>query len=218
MKPKLALWGAGGHALAVAEIVRLCDEYELVGFLDDAHPERRGEAFCGATILGGPEQFVALHETGVIHLLIALGNCKARLHLAEVARVNDFQLASAIHPRAVIAADVTIGAGTVIKAGALIDPAVRIGENVIVSAGTTLAHGAVMEDGTRLSAGANLAGWSRIERGAWVGVGATISDRLTIGAWSIVGAGAVVVRDIPNGVVAYGVPARVVRDVNAEDV
>jgi acetyltransferase-like isoleucine patch superfamily enzyme len=46
-----------------------------------------------------------------------------------------------------------------------------------------------------------------------VGIGAVIADRVQIGEGSVVGAGSVVLRDVPAGVVAYGVPARVVREV-----
>jgi PglD N-terminal domain len=42
MRPKIVIWGAGGHALVVADIIRLRDDYELVGFLDDVNPERAG--------------------------------------------------------------------------------------------------------------------------------------------------------------------------------
>jgi acetyltransferase-like isoleucine patch superfamily enzyme len=56
-----------------------------------------------------------------------------------------------------------------------------------------------------------------VGRGAWIGIGATIIDRVRIGEYSVVGAGAVVVSDIPAGVVAYGVPATVIREATADE-
>jgi len=45
----------------------------------------------------------------------------------------------------------------------------------------------------------------------WLGAGAKVMDGVTIGDHVVVGAGAVVTEDLPAGVVALGVPARVVR-------
>jgi acetyltransferase-like isoleucine patch superfamily enzyme len=56
-----------------------------------------------------------------------------------------------------------------------------------------------------------------IERGVWLCTGATVLHGVTVGADSVVAAGAVVTRDVPAGVVAGGVPARVLRSVTPED-
>jgi acetyltransferase EpsM len=84
---------------------------------------------------------------------------------------------------------------------------------VIVSTGATVDHESVVEDGAHLSPGVRLAGRVHVGRGAWLGLGAAVIDEIRIGARTVVGAGAVVVRDLPPGVVAFGVPARVVREV-----
>ncbi len=46
----------------------------------------------------------------------------------------------------------------------------------------------------------------------WLGAGAKVMDGVRIGNHVAVGAGAVVTRDLPDGVVAVGIPARVVRE------
>ena len=80
-----------------------------------------------------------------------------------------------------------------------------------------MGHHCTIEDGAHISPGVCVGGWTRIGRATWVGIGATVRDRITIGERSIIGAGAVVVKDIPEGVVAYGVPAKVVSEIAATD-
>jgi acetyltransferase EpsM len=212
---KLLIWGASGHALVVADIVRLAGDHEIVGFLDDVRPERAGTSFGGATVLGGREQLGRLRAAGVEFAIIGFGDCQARVACAAVAQAAGFTLARAVHPRASLAADVVLGAGTVVAAGAVVNPASYIGASVIINTSASVDHECAIGDGAHIGPGARLGGRVGVGRGVWVGIGATLADRVRVGDGSIIGAGAVVLRDVPPGVVAFGVPARVVRAVGA---
>lgn len=214
MREKLLVWGASGHASVVADIVRLEGKYEIVGFLDDGNPQRAGETFCGAPVVGGQEKLDDLFRAGVRNLIMGFGNCGARLHLSELALSKGFSIATAVHPSAIVASDVRIGCGTVVAAGAVVNPGTEIGRNVIVNTRASIDHDCAIEDGVHICPGACLAGSVRVGRAAWVGIGATVTARINIGASAVVGAGAVVVRDIPERVIAYGMPARAVRKVD----
>jgi sugar O-acyltransferase (sialic acid O-acetyltransferase NeuD family) len=208
---KIVIWGAGGHARVVADILRCQGGFEIAGFLDDSHAERRGQPFCDSVILGGQEQFATLRDRGITAMILAFGDNAARLKLAEIVAAHGFSLATAIHPRATVARGVTVGAGTAIAAGAIVNPAARIGANAIVNTAAGVDHECVIEDGVHISPGARLGGAVTVGRGAWIGMGASVLPKVKIGANAIVGAGAVVLEDVPANVVAYGVPARIVR-------
>ncbi|HAM51935.1 MAG TPA: sugar acetyltransferase [Nitrospiraceae bacterium] len=217
MKQRLVIWGASGHALTVAEIVRREGKYDIIGFLDDINSHRRTEVFCGSTILGGREQLRELWDQGIHHILFGFGDCRARLQLADWVRSQGFVLATAIHPQAVVATDVRIGEGTVIAAGAVINPATSIGENVIINTCASVDHECHVEDGCHIAPGVHLGGRVKVGKGVWIGIGATVTDRISIGAGSLIGVGAVVLHEIPENVVAYGIPARVIRSNKRDD-
>ena len=198
----------------VAGILEASGDLEIAGFLDDLFPEKRGLPFCGSTVLGGREQLDSLKTAGVDRLVVAVGDCRVRTQLAQTAASKGFQLERAIHPKAVIAPGVSIGPGTVVAAGAVINPGVTVGPNAIINTSSSVDHECCIGEGAHIGPGVRLGGRVTVGRCAWVGIGAVVKDGITIGADSIVGAGAVVLDPIPDGVVAYGVPAKVVRKAN----
>jgi UDP-N-acetylbacillosamine N-acetyltransferase len=208
--PDLVIVGAGGHARVVAEIARLTG-HVVAGFLDDVDPGRQHAAFFGSVVLGGLEQLPALVDAGVHQAVIAIGDCGARLRLASLVAEAGMQLPVMFHPQSVHSSDATIGAGTVLVAGAIVNPGARIGANVIVNTAATIDHDCIIEDGVHVACGAHLAGHVHVGRGSWVGIGAVVKERVRIGAQTIVGAGAVVLKDLPDGVLAYGAPAKVIQ-------
>ena len=205
----LVIWGASGHALVVADIVRMQGVYKIAGFLDDIDLSRRGSAFCGATILGGREQLEVLRAEGITHILLGFGDCNMRLEFTELLQSQGFSLPTAIHPRSVVASDVSIGPGTVIAAGAVVNPGSRIGKSVIINTCASVDHECVIDDAAHIGPGAHLAGRVIVGKATQISIGATVIDRIRVGDRAIIGAGAVVVDDIPDEVVAYGVPARI---------
>jgi acetyltransferase EpsM len=206
---KIVIWGASGHAMVVADIIRLGGKYEVIGFIDNINPHRRGTEFCGAQILGGEEQLQRLQESGIHRIILGFGNCGARLRLSESVKSKGFQIISAVHPQAIIASDVTIGSGTVVMGGAVINSGSLIGENVIINTASSVDHECDIRDGAHISPGVHLAGKVTIGRGTWVGIGACVVDHVSIGNGSLIGAGAVVIKNIPDNVIAYGNPAKV---------
>lgn len=207
----LLVWGAGGHAKVVADALWRTPGIEIVGFLDDIHPQRVGEPFCNSSVVGGRQAMQRFLAEGVGHLIVAVGDCRARIRLAKEAKEIGFTLLSALHPSAVIAEDVHPECGAFVAAGVVINSGARIGENTIVNTAATVDHDCILEEGVHLGPGVHLGGRARIQRLAWVGIGAVVADGCKVGEGSIVGAGSVVLEDIPSFVVAYGVPAKVRR-------
>ncbi len=208
---KLIIWGAGGHASVVADIIRQGGTREIIGFVEDVTRGRRPRTFLNVRVIRDRNQLAGVLRAGAREMIIAIGDCEARLHLAGVARRMGFRLGLAIHPRATVAPTARIGAGSVVAAGAVICPGAVIGKNVIINTAASVDHDCVLEDGVHICPGVHLAGSVIVGRGAWVGIGATAIEGVRIGRAAVIGAGGVVVGDIPDRMLACGVPARVVR-------
>ena len=86
---------------------------------------------------------------------------------------------------------------------------VLVGSHVVFA---TINHG--MEPEHRSD---NIPASIRVEKNVWIGSHATILSGVTIGENAIVAAGAVVTKDVPAGTVVGGVPAKVIRRLEAEE-
>ena len=207
------IWGASGHAKVAADILSLIPEYRLAGFVDDVNPERHEESFFGSTVIAGNKDKLIekLRNQGVRHALIGIGDNEARLGLAELLKDYGFQLIKAIHPSAIIGSDVTVGEGSLVAAGAVINASTKIGKCGIINTCARVDHDCVISDGVHIGPGCRVAGDVTVGKYAWLGIGATVIDKRSIGQGSVVGAGAVVIGDVPDAVVVTGVPARTLR-------
>jgi UDP-N-acetylbacillosamine N-acetyltransferase len=208
---KIIIVGAGGHARVVADVIRLSRHFEVAGFIDTQNPDRRGDPFEDSVVLGGDEELAELFAADIKHAAVAIGNNEARARVAHQLVTAGWQLPALVHPGAIIAASVTVGAGTVIFAGAIVNPATRIGAHVILNTGCTVDHDCVIGDGAHIAPGANLAGGVHVGAETLVGVGAAVKPNITIGRNAVIGVGAAVVGNVPDGVTVVGVPARVVK-------
>lgn len=199
------LFGAGGHAKVVIDAMQASEQFLIEGLLDD------DGALFGSYVLGfsvkGAITPESIKQLGIKHAVIALGSNRARANIAGRCR-GMVQWMTVVHPKAYVAASARVGRGSVIFAGAVVQPDAWVGEHVIVNTASSIDHEVVLGDFSHIAPGARLAGNVHVKEGAFLGIGASILPGKTIGAWSTVGAGAVVVQDIQDEVTAVGVPAK----------
>jgi len=86
-----------------------------------------------------------------------------------------------------------------------------LGRSVFVNRGATIGHHTTIGDYCSIQPGANVAGVITIGPQTYVGMGANVIEHRKIGTGCIIGGGAVVTEDLPDRVLAVGVPAKVVR-------
>jgi len=200
---RIVIVGAGGQGAIVADALLRADTPPL-GFVDDA---REGDVL-GVPILGRLDALATIaHDT----IVVAIGDNAARRRLCAELVARGETLVTARHPWSSIAASASIGAGSMISAGAIVAPRATIGRGVLLNTKCSVDHDAVIGDFVHLSPGSTIGGNVHVGEETMIGLGASVMSDCRVGARCVIGAGAVVVRDIPDGVVAFGVPARVQR-------
>jgi sugar O-acyltransferase (sialic acid O-acetyltransferase NeuD family) len=206
---KIIVYGASGHAKVLLDILERGSEYEIAGLLDD-NAESTGPEVFGYRVLGGGELLGKVKAMGVEAGIVAIGDNEIRGALVRRMLEHGLELINAIHPSACISRGVHIGVGCALMANAVVNADSSLGANVIVNTGATVDHDSVIGDYVHLSPGVHLAGGVRIGAYSHLGTGVTVMPNISIGENVSVSAGSVVTKDLHDGSIAAGVPARVI--------
>ena len=179
-----------------------------------------GKEVSGVPVLGGDELMPQLLRQGARDFLVGLGGTgdnNPRRKLFELALRHGLAPSTVSHPAATRSPWATVGAGSVLLPGAVVNAGAGLGVNVIVNTGAIVEHDCVVGDHAHVATGAQIASSVRVGAGAHIGAGATVRQGITVGKGSIVGAGAVVVNDVEPWTVVVGVPARLLKRLRADE-
>ncbi len=205
------IYGAGGHAKVVLDVIEKSKLYNVIFLLDDDF-SLKGKDLQGYSILGGKELLKKRELLSRARkAFVAIGDNHDRMRISTLLTGKGVELITAIHPSAQIARGAKLGTNTVIAAGAVIGPDVEVGDSVIINTSATVDHDCKIGEAVHIAPGCHLCGNVSIGSQTIVGAGSTIIESVTVGCNTIIGAGSVVVQDLPSNIIAMGNPAKPIK-------
>lgn len=116
-----------------------------------------------------------------------------------------------IHPTTYVAGSAYIDNGCLIEPMCCVSSATQVGFGTTIKRGCQIGHHNRIGAYCDLNPGVILSGSCKIGDGSTLGSGTVVRDGVSIGANSFIGMGSIVTSDVPDGMLAYGNPCRVIR-------
>lgn len=195
----LLLVGAGGHARACVDVIEAEGRFVVAGFIDQSVPI--GSKVLGYEVLGNDDTLPDLVRR-FENVLIAVGYVSTpapRVRLHTLVRDLGARMPVIVAPRAHVSRHATVGDGTIVLHGAVVNAGARIGRNCIVNTLALIEHDTEVGDDCHVATTAAVNSGVRIGDRSFIGSGAAVRQCLRIGADCFIGMGEVIVRDCPDG-------------------
>ena len=208
----IVIIGASGHGGMILDCIEKEGRFRVMGFLDSF--KTKGTKLNGYEVLGSEKDLpLLIDKFNLYGVALAIGNNWTRKRVAEKIRsvAPDLKFVTSIHPSCIIGKDVTIGQGTVVMAGAIINANSRLGDFCILNTNSSLGHDGNMLNFSSIASGVSTGGNLFLGRFSAISLGANVIENIIIGEHSVIGAGSLVVENVKSYLVVYGSPARTVR-------
>jgi sugar O-acyltransferase (sialic acid O-acetyltransferase NeuD family) len=195
----ILLLGAGGHARACIDVLELEGRFRVAGLV--GLDGQLGERLLGYPVLGTEADLAALRGQHA-HALVAVGQIESpdqRMRLFQLAESQRYALPVVISPRALVSPHASLGAGTIVMHGAIVNAAARVGSNCILNSQSLIEHDAVIGDHCHISTAAAVNGGARVGTGTFIGSHACLRHGVSVGARCVIGMGQRVFTDCEAG-------------------
>ncbi len=214
MRDSVIIVGTGGHCRSIIDVILSSGSYEIIGLVDIQDMGGSiGKTINGYSVLGSLHNIESCCRPG-IKLVIAVGDNFNREKVKDmiVEKIPYAQFGTYIHSRAYVSKGAEVGEGTVVMANAVINNGTKVGKHCIINTGSIIEHDNNINDFASVAPGAKLGGAVSIGRSSVVSIGATVLHNISIGDYTVIGAQSFVNEPLPDNVVAYGIPAKTVRN------
>jgi sugar O-acyltransferase (sialic acid O-acetyltransferase NeuD family) len=199
-KPLILIYGAGGHAKSVMEMVRQNKDASIAGIVDD--DERlTGKIVLGIPVLGTRAILPGLMAQGVKLAANGVGgilDINVRIKIYELLAKLGFSFPTLIHPRATVEPSAKVEEGVQVFANAYVGSEAVLHACCMINTNAVVSHDCEIGSYTHIAPGALLAGHVHVGKSSLVGMGVTTAIGVQIGDGVRIGNGAIVLADVPD--------------------
>ena len=208
----LVIVGAGGHAANVTSVA-MANGYDIRAYVDTG---KKGQILFNAPIIQSIDD---LGDYQDYVYAIAIGDNSARENIALVLVQNYPQIdfPSIVHPSADISPLSSLGDGCILMPNVIVGGNTQVGNFCILGNQSCIAHDSIMSAFASLGPGAITGGSVKIGLRGAVGIGAVVDSNIQIGDDCVLGSSSFLNKNLPKNKVAYGIPAKVVKNRSAGD-
>ena len=204
----ILIYGGGGHAKSVMDMVLQMQAFQIAGILDDNIPA--GVNILGIPVLGSRQVLPGLVKQGIHLAANGVGgiiDINIRVQIFDLLESYGFSFPALHHPRATIETSATVGAGAQVFANAYVGSSAVLHPRCMINTNAVVSHDCEIGSYSHIAPGALLAGHVRVGERTLVGMGVTTAIGVKIGSAVRIGNGAIIYADvldktiIPAGVV-----------------
>ncbi len=202
-KPYMLIFGAGGHAKSVMEMVVQGDKFTIAGIIDDDR-HLIGSRTLGIPVLGTRVLLPALLKKGINLAANGVGgivDIGMRVDIYAVLENAGFSFPGLIHPRATIEPSAKIEDGVQIFANAYVGAEAFLHSRCMINTNAVVSHDCEIGAYTHIAPGVLLAGQVHVGERTLIGMGVTTSIGVKIGSGVRIGNGAIILADVPDRMV-----------------
>lgn len=194
-RPPILLAGAGGHARACIDVIEQEGQFAVTGLV--GLTAEVGTRILGYPVLGTDADLPAM-RADFAHALVTIGQIKtpdARIRLFDRLEQCGYALPAIVSPRAHVSRHATLGAGTIVMHGAIVNAGAVVGRNCIINSQSLVEHDAVIADHCHISTAAAINSGVRVGASTFIGSNSCVRQGIDIGARCVIGMGQRVLAD-----------------------
>lgn len=220
MKRIIILGGQGDGvviASAIEDLRAFNKDVVPYGFLNDFDPP--GTKIANLPVLDKTENARKFLEQKDIYFISALLKVKEsfqRSQKVENLKIPIERYFTLIHPHATVSKSAKVGNGTFVGPHANIMPDAIIGTHCSFRASANVGHECIIGNYCYMAPNSTLSGRVNLGNGVHIGPNASVLEGVNIGSYSVIGIGSVVLKDIPDFVIAFGYPAKIRKKIGVD--
>ncbi len=195
----ILIYGAGGHAKAVMEMVRAIGAFQIAGIVDDNILV--GTEVLGIPVLGARSILPQLVRAGLELAANGVGgiiDIGIRVKIFKLLDENGFSFPALVHPRATVEPSAQVGEGVQVFPQAYVGSSAVLKPRCMVNTGAIVSHDCEIGSYTHIAPGAMLAGHVHVGERTLVGMGVTTAIGIRIGSGVRIGNSAILYADVPD--------------------